>query len=147
MIEHDRLGHDDRPGGGVLQPRVDVQHPLQAAPSADIPSASAQPGRIGSGVTARASSTLASTALVDGRSTAAVMVLVATSIMPVSSARSVMPLSSTPGRPPAWSRSASTRPGPRVRPPNGPSGRLASDRRVRADPKVCLPADSSSSSR
>ena len=47
-----------------------------------------------------------------------------------------------PARPAGWSRSASTRPGrTAVTVPNGPSGRLASDRRVRADPKVCLPAE------
>jgi hypothetical protein len=42
-------------------------------------SASGQPGRIGSGVIARASSSAASAALVDVRSTAAGMVLVAIS--------------------------------------------------------------------
>ena len=43
----------------------------------DMRSASAQPGRIGSGVSARASSSAASTAFVDGRSTAAGIVRVA----------------------------------------------------------------------
>ncbi len=48
-----------------------------------IAMACGQPGRIGSGVTVRASSTLASTDFVAGRSTAAVTVLVATSMIPV----------------------------------------------------------------
>ena len=61
----------------------------------DIRRASDQPGRIGSGVSARASSTAASTALVVGRSTAAGMLRVARSMIQVSSARSTMPLSST----------------------------------------------------
>ncbi len=59
----------------------------------DIRMASGQPGRIGSGVTVRASSTLASTDLVVGRSTAAVTVLVATSMIPVRSTRPGMPSS------------------------------------------------------
>ncbi|MFE2109206.1 hypothetical protein ACFXAF_25545 [Kitasatospora sp. NPDC059463] len=60
----------------------------------DIRRASAQPGRINSGVTARASSTLASTDVVVGRSTPSDSVLVATSIMPVSSIRPGTPSSS-----------------------------------------------------
>ena len=64
----------------------------QGSAERDIASASAQPGRIGSGVTVRASSTLASTDLVVGRSTAAVTVLVATSIMPVRSTRPANPV-------------------------------------------------------
>ena len=58
---------------------------------ADIRMACGQPGRIGSGVTVRASSTLASTDFVVGRSTAAVTVLVATSMIPVRSTRPVNP--------------------------------------------------------
>ena len=58
-------------------------------------SASGQPGRTGSGVRARASSTLASTDRVVGRSTAAGTTLVATSIMPVSSTRPGTPSSSS----------------------------------------------------
>lgn len=49
------------------------------SPERDIDSASAQPGRMGPGVTVRASGTLASTDFVVGRRTAAVSVLVAKS--------------------------------------------------------------------
>ncbi|MFE7973770.1 hypothetical protein [Streptomyces shenzhenensis] len=59
----------------------------------DIRKASAQPGRIGSGVIARASNSAASTAFVDGRSTAAASVRVAMSTMPVSSTVSTVPSS------------------------------------------------------
>lgn len=52
-------------------------------------------GRIGSGVSARASSSAASTALAVGRSTAAAMVRVARSTRPVSSTRSTVQSSST----------------------------------------------------
>lgn len=55
--------------------------------------ASGQPGRIGSGATARASSRAASTASVDGRGTAAASVRVAMSTMPVSSTVSTVPSS------------------------------------------------------
>jgi hypothetical protein len=110
--------------------------------------ASAQPGLIGSGVTVRASSSEASTDLVVGRSTAAVIVRVARSTMPVSSTRLGSPLSSitmtsrgvesicmiSPGRPAVSCR-------------NGWSGRLASDSRVRAEPVVCLPSVTRSKSR
>ncbi len=114
----------------------------------DMRSASAQPGRIGSGVSARASSSAASTALVDGRSTAAGMVLVATSISQVSSARSIMPLSSTTRTSTGVESICIHSPGrTAVTIPNGPAGRLASERRVRADPKVCRPAETRATSR
>ena len=60
---------------------------------ADMARAFAQPGRIGSGVTVRASSTLASAAFAVGCSTAAVTVRVATSTIPVSSTRPSTPSS------------------------------------------------------
>ena len=90
------------------------------------------------GVIALASSSAASTALVDGRSTAAGMVLVAISTTRSArrgrSRRCPVP----PARPAAWSRSASTRPaGTRDR-PERPIGTLRRDRRVRAEPKVCF---------
>jgi hypothetical protein len=87
---------DHGPGGGVLQPCVDVQQPLIGQHRVPSPALRASPARIGSGVSARASRTLASAALVDGRSTAAGTTLVATSIMPVSSARAGTPSSSSP---------------------------------------------------
>jgi hypothetical protein len=63
---------------------------------ADIRSASAHPGRIGSGTNIRANSSAASTALVPtGRRTAAQTVRVATSIAIVRSARTVTPSSSS----------------------------------------------------
>ena len=120
----------------------------QGSAERDIASASAQPGRIGSGVTVRASSTLASTDLVVGRSTAAVTVLVATSIMPVRSTRPETPLSRRTSTSSGVESICITSPGAHASvSPNGPSGRSASERRVRADPVVCLPADSLSSSR
>ena len=106
------------------------------------------PGRIGSGVTVRASRSDASTDLVVGRSTAAGIDRVARSTMPVSSTR--------PGTPPGSSTSTSSgvesicisSPGrSAVTPPNGPAGRLASDWRVRADPVVRRPAWTRSNSR
>ncbi|WP_317985959.1 hypothetical protein [Streptomyces sp. 5-10] len=60
----------------------------------DIFSASTQPGLIGSGVRARASSSEASTDLVVGRTTTAAMVRVATSTRPQSSTRPGIPSSS-----------------------------------------------------
>ena len=114
----------------------------------DIRSASAQPGRIGSGVSARASSSAASTALVDGRSTAAGIVRVAMSMSQVSSARSVMPLSSTTRTSTGVESICIHSPGRALATvPNAPSGRLASDCRVRADPNVCRPAETRATSR
>ena len=108
----------------------------------------AQPGRIGSGVTVRASNTLASTDLVVGRSTAAVRLLVATSITPVRSTRAGTPSSRRTSTSSGVESICINSPGAAaLLSPNGPSGRSASDRRVRADPVVCLPADSFSSSR
>ncbi|MEU5544930.1 hypothetical protein AB0G85_21425 [Streptomyces sioyaensis] len=90
--------------------------------------ASDQPGRIGSGVIARASSSAASTAFVDGRSTNAASVLVATS----SGVESISITS--PGR-------------AAVSCPNIRFGCLPSERRVRADPSRCRPVETASSSR
>jgi hypothetical protein len=114
----------------------------------DMRSASAQPGRIGSGVRHRARSKAASAPFADGRSTAAGIVLVAQSIIQVSSGRPVIPLSKRaamfsgeesinihwPGR------NAVTVPGSR-------SVAGACDRRVRADPRVWPPGATPSSSR
>ena len=96
-----------------------------------------QPGRIGSGVTVRASSTLASTDFAAGRSTAAVTVLVATSMIPVRSTRPVTPLSRRTRTSSGVESICITSPGAAAGTrPNGPSGRAASDRRVLADPVV-----------
>jgi hypothetical protein len=114
----------------------------------DIASACDQPGRIGSGVTVWASNTLASTDLVVGGNTAAVTVLVATSIMPVKSIRPVTPSSRRTSTSSGVQSICITSPGAHASAsPNGPSGRSASDRRVRADPVVCLPTASFSSNR
>jgi hypothetical protein len=111
-------------------------------------SACAQPGCIGSGVTVRASSTLASADLVVGCSTAAVTVRVATSTIPVSSARPSTPSSSRTMTSSGVESISITSPGALTRAwLNGPSGRAASDRRVRADPLGCFPADSTENSR
>ncbi|GGN99118.1 hypothetical protein GCM10010112_92620 [Actinoplanes lobatus] len=114
----------------------------------DIRNASGQPGRIGSGVTVRASSSEASTDLVVGRSTAAVTVLVATSIRPVSSTRPTTPSSSMTAMSNGVESiciSSPVRTGEKT--PNGPSGLAASARRVRADPVTCRPAVTRSNSR
>ena len=111
-------------------------------------SASGQPGRIGSGVIARASSTATSTALVDVRSTAAGMVRVAMSMSQVSSARSVMPLSRTTRTSSGVESICVHSPGrAAVTVPNGPAGAFARDRRVRAEPKVCFPEAARAASR
>ena len=111
-------------------------------------SASAQPGRIGSGVTVRASSKAASTDLVVGRSTAAVTVRVARSTMPVSSARPATPSSSSTMTSNGVESISTSSPG-RLAASwlKGRPGRLASDWRVRADPVVCRPAVTRSNSR
>ena len=99
-----------------------------------------QPGRIGSGVTVRASSTLASTDLADGRSTAAVTVRVATSIIPVRSTRPGTPSSSSTITSSGVESICISSPGAATGSwPNMPSGRPASDRRVDAEPVVCFP--------
>ncbi len=114
----------------------------------DMRSASAQPGRIGSGVIARASSSAASAALADVRSTAAGMVRVAMSMIQVSSARSVMPLSRTTRTSSGVESICVHSPGlAAVTVPNGPAGVFACDRRVRADPKVCFPEAACAASR
>ena len=115
---------------------------------ADMASAFAQPGRIGSGVTVRASSTLASTDLV-GRlqhrrgDRAGRDVDHPGQLDPALDAvvqadhhvqRGGVDLHHLAGR-------------ADLQLPNGPSGRAASDRRVRADPVVCRPADRAENSR
>ncbi len=96
----------------------------------------------------RASSTLASADLVVGCSTAAVTVRVAISIIAVSSTRPATPSSSRTMTSSGVESICITSPGAfTCRWANGPSGRAASDRRVRADPVVCLPADSAENSR
>jgi len=106
-----------------------------------IAMACGQPGRIGSGVTVRASSTLASGALVVGRSTAAVTVRVATSTSAVSSTRPTTPSARRTSTSSGVESISMTSPGAFAsRRPNGASGRAASERRVLADPVACLPA-------
>ena len=101
-------------------------------------SASGQPGRTGSGVRARASSTLASTNFVVGRSTAAGTTLVATSIIPVISTRPGTPSSSSTRTSSGVESICTTSPGAATSSdPNVPFGRPASDRRVEADPVTC----------
>ena len=107
-----------------------------------------QPGRISSGVDVRASSNAASTTLVVGRSTAAVIDRVARSIIQVSSQRSITPLSSATRASRTVESICIHSPGrAAVTSPNGPLGRFASDCRVRAEPKVCRPAAIRSTSR
>jgi hypothetical protein len=109
---------------------------------ADIRSAAAQPGRIGSGVSARASSSAASTALVPtGRSTAAQIVRVATSMAMVRSARAGTPSSSSTRTSMGVESICTCSPGRAAKDGvNGPCGRFAACRRVTADPNVCRPA-------
>ncbi|SHW61876.1 Uncharacterised protein [Mycobacteroides abscessus subsp. abscessus] len=107
----------------------------------DIRSASAHPGRIGSGVSARANNNDASTPLVVGRNTAAAIDRVALSTIAVSSTRSTKPSSSTTRTSNGVESISTTSPGrATVIAPNGPSGCLDNERRVRADPNVCLPS-------
>ncbi len=114
----------------------------------DIRSASAQPGRIGSGVRVRASSSAASTDLVVGRSTTAGIERVARSTVPVSSTRPATPSSSSTSTSSAVESICTSSPGrAAVSSPNGPSGRLASERLVRAEPVVCRPWLNRSNSR
>ncbi|MDW5323828.1 hypothetical protein [Plantactinospora sp. KLBMP9567] len=66
----------------------------------------------------------------------------------LSSTRSTTPLSSTTRTSNGVESICIHSPGrTAVTVPNGPSGRWASDRRVRADPKVCLPVEIRSASR
>ena len=96
----------------------------------------------------RASSTLASTDRADGRSTAAVTVRVATSIIPVSSTRPGTPASSSTSTSSGVESMCISSPGAAAGSwPNMPSGRPASDRRVDADPVVCLPRDKAANNR
>ena len=115
---------------------------------ADIASASAQPGRIGSGTSIRASSSAASTAFVPtGRSTAAPIVRVATSTAIVRSARTVRPGSASTITSSGVESTCTCSPGRAASAGvNGPAGRFAACRRVAADPNVCRPADSASTS-
>ncbi|MFI0875131.1 hypothetical protein ACH4TM_12080 [Streptomyces parvus] len=105
-------------------------------------SASDQPGRTGSGVIARASSSAASTAFVDGRSTTAARVLVARSTSPVSSQRSTVPSSWTTSTSSGVESISITSPGrAAVTCPNIRFGCLPSERRVRAEPSRCRPVE------
>jgi hypothetical protein len=113
---------------------------------ADIASAAAQPGRIGSGTSIRASSSAASTALVPtGRSTAAQMVRVATSTAMVNSARAGTPVSINTSTSIGVESICTCSPG-RIacEGVNTCCGRLAVCRRVTAEPKVCRPVASTS---
>lgn len=113
-----------------------------------IRSASLQPGRIGSAVTDRASNTDASTALVDGRNTAAVIDREAMSTRAVSSTRAVTPSSSSTITSNGVESICITSPGA-ITPTceNAVSGRAARERRARAVPVVCRPFDSRANSR
>jgi hypothetical protein len=107
-----------------------------------------QPGRIGSGMTVRASSRLASTDLVVGRSTTAVTVRVATSIIPVISTRPGRPLSSRTAISNGLESICISSPGrTAVNTPYGVSGFAAIERRVRAEPVMCRPWANRSNSR
>ncbi|WP_310728259.1 hypothetical protein [Streptomyces sp. N2A] len=99
-------------------------------------------------MTARASSSAASTDFVVGCSTAAAMVRVAMSTSPVNSTRSTTPLSSrTSTSNGVESISISSPDRQTVTWLNTPSGWLASERRVRAEPVVWRPASSRSNRR
>ncbi|MFJ2591011.1 hypothetical protein [Streptomyces sp. NPDC087538] len=96
----------------------------------------------------RASSTLASTDFVVGRNTAAVSVLVATSIMPVRSTFPVTPLSSRTRTSSGVESICMISPGANAsRSPNGPTAPWARERRVTAEPNVWVPSVSLASSR
>jgi hypothetical protein len=115
---------------------------------ADMRSAAAQPGRIGSGTSIRASSNAASTAFVPtGRNTAAQIVRVATSTPIVRSARTSIPLSSTTITSSGVESICTCSPGRAANVGvNMPIGRLAACRRVTAEPNVYCPADSAPTS-
>ena len=99
-------------------------------------------------MSARASSTLASTDRVVGRSTAAGTTRVATSIIPVSSTLPGTPSSSRTSTSSGVESICTISPGAAAgTTENIPSGRAASDRRVAADPVVCLPRDNVPNSR
>jgi hypothetical protein len=113
-----------------------------------IRNASGHPGRSGCGVNALANNNTASTALVLGRSTTAARVRVAMSTSPVSSARSVLPSSSTTSTSNGVESISISSPGRNaVTTVCAPSGRRASDRRVRAEANVPRPASIASTSR
>ena len=149
VVDDDGVRHDDRPGRRVPQPLVDAQQPVVRQGRVRHRQAGlADPGRIGSGVSARASSTLASTDRVEGRSTAAVTVRVATSIIPVSSTRPGTPSSSSTSTSSGVESISISSPGAAGQAwREHPSGRPARPRRVAADPVVCLPADSRENNR
>jgi hypothetical protein len=113
---------------------------------ADIRNAADQPGRIGSGTSIRASSNAASTAFVPtGRSTAAQIVLVATSTAIVKSARTGIPDSSNTITSIGVESICTCSPGRAANVGvNAPPGRFAVCRRVTADPNVCRPVDNAS---
>lgn len=108
----------------------------------------AEPGRIGSGTSIRVSSSAASTALVPtGRSTPAQIVRVATSTAIVRSARAGSPVSSSTITSIGVESICTCSPGREANVGvNAPAGRFAVCRRVTAEPKVCLPTDSRSTS-
>jgi hypothetical protein len=86
--------------------------------------------------------------LVVGRSTAAGIERVAKSTVPVSSTRPGTPLSSSTSTSSGVESICTSSPGrAAVSSPNGPSGRFANDRLVRADPVVCRPWLNRSNSR
>lgn len=112
-----------------------------------IDSALLQPGRIGSGARALANSRLASTALVDGRSTAASTERVALSLIAVSSTFPLTPAPRSTSTSSGVESICTTSPGEIAsRRENGPSGRLAIDRRVVAEPVVWRPQESAARS-
>ncbi len=97
---------------------------------------------------ARASSSAASTAFVDGRSITADSVLVARSTSPVTSQRSTVPSSWMTMTSSGEESISITSPGrAAVSCPNIRLGCLPSERRVRADPNRCCPAVTASSRR
>jgi hypothetical protein len=96
----------------------------------------------------RASSSAASTALVEGRTTTAGIDLVARSTVPVSSTRPGTPSSSSTSTSSLVESICTSSPGRQAASSaNGPSGRLASERLVRAEPVVCRPWLNRSNSR
>ncbi|GAB3807798.1 hypothetical protein [Micromonospora zhanjiangensis] len=148
MVDDDLVRDDDRPGGGLPHPRVDVDEPGVWQPGRGHAQRVGQPGRIGSGTGIRASSNAASTALVPtGRSTPAQIVRVATSTAMVGFARAISPVSSSTITSIGVESICTCSPGRDANVGvNAPAGRLAVCRRVTAEPKVCLPADSRSTS-
>jgi hypothetical protein len=148
VIADDGLRNDDRTSCCVCEPAVDVDQPLVRQTDADFRKAPLRPGRIGSAVTDRASTADASTALVEGRSTAAVMDRVATSTKAVNSTRAVTASSSRTNTSSGVESICITSPGAvTLTWENAPSGRAASVWQARSVPVVRCPRDSRSKSR